>query len=87
MEIFPKNLENLEIQRNFDYIQKKFEYIEEKIEQISIQIQKIIRNTFIPTSTPTFTPIPILIKLISFTDIIKKGPIAIGNIILYIKIS
>ena len=92
IEIFPESLERLETQRKFDYVQKKFESIGEKIDQISTQIQEIAGNnsTGIPTSTtiPTFTSIPIsiLIKLISFTDIVKKGSTAIGNIIPHTKI-
>jgi riboflavin synthase alpha subunit len=41
-----------------------------------------------PTSTSTSTAIPtsILIKSISFVDIVKKGFIAIEGILLYIKI-
>ena len=85
MEIFPENLENLETQRKFDYVQKKFEYIGEKIDQISAQIQKIAGNTSVSTPTSTSIPISTSTKPISFIDIIKKGPIAIGNIILYIK--
>src|SRR5450432_31756 len=85
LKIFSENLENLETQRKFDYIQKKFECIREKIDQISTQIQKIAGNTTI--STPiTSTPISILIKPLSFADIIKKGSTVTGNTTPYIKI-
>jgi hypothetical protein len=85
LEIFPENLENLEIQRKFDYIQKKFEYIREKIDQISAQIQKIVGTAPIPTPISTLTPISIPTKPLSFADIIKKGSTVIGKTTLYIK--
>lgn len=86
IEIFPEHLENLETQRKFGYVQKEFEHIRGKIDQISTQIQKIVESASTTAPIPTITPIPastpmaIPTKLMSFADIVKKGPISTGGI-------
>jgi hypothetical protein len=69
LEIPVIELENLELQRKFDCIGKR-------MDQIATQIQKMAEE-LTPKATipiPTLIPIHILIRPISFADIVKKGP-------------